>query len=163
MTSTTGLSSTQKDQLISTLVAEVERLKAGGGAPPNLTDVGKDEWTILYHGGTKPTFKGRGEFLRIMLEDAGVPYVNGDASNFYGPTGTFDAFRGSGDKVKANDDAPFPVFFPPAIWHKPKDGPEVHINQVHACVVYLAEKLGYAPASAAERAIADSIALNAQD
>jgi hypothetical protein len=30
--------------------------------------------------------------------------------------------------------APFPTFFPPAIWHRPADGEEVHINQVGASI-----------------------------
>jgi glutathione S-transferase len=156
-----------KDRLIEKLLTEVERLKAAGGGPssaPNPSDVGADEWTILYHGGGT-SFKGRAEFLRLMLEDAGVPY-NNSSKDLNGPTGKCDGFRGDQEKVRADGDDypyPFPIFYPPAIWHKPKDGPEVHINQVHACIVYLAEQLGYAPASAAERALADSIALNAQD
>ena len=31
------------------------------------------EWTVVYHSGN---FKGRGEYLRLMLEDAGVSYQN---------------------------------------------------------------------------------------
>jgi hypothetical protein len=34
--------------------------------------------------------------------------------------------------------APFPTFFPPAIWHRPAHGEEVRINQVGACITYAA-------------------------
>lgn len=85
-----------------------------------------NEWTIVYHGGPKPEFKGRAEFLRLILEDAGVKYgVTGD--NLYGPTGWMDAFRGkmdSGltiDAVIAANDSPYPAFAPPAIWHQPAE------------------------------------------
>jgi glutathione S-transferase len=122
------------------------------------------EWTILYHG--LVTFKGRVEFLRLMLEDSGAKYSN-FAKDLYGPIGQFDAFRGSPEAVAAESSSSFPMFFPPAIWHRPAlggaDGEEVKINQVAACMTYLGEKLGYAPQSAAERARADMITQNALD
>jgi glutathione S-transferase len=117
------------------------------------------EWTVLYH--APGIFKGRGEFLRLMLEDAQVSYVN-TAEGLYGPNGMMDAFRGSPEAIAVG--VPFPVVFPPAIWHRPKDQKEeVLINQVGACMVYLGEMLGYAPATAAERARADCVMLNALD
>lgn len=118
------------------------------------------EYVILYHGPT--SFKGRSEFLRVMLEDAGADYSH-SADKLYGPTGKMDAFRGSAEAVAALDDVPFPVFFPPALWHRPKSGEEVHINQLGACMTYLGETLGYAPAVASERARADAITQNALD
>jgi glutathione S-transferase len=122
------------------------------------------EWTIIYHGAAK-TFKGRAEFLRLILEDAGAEYeVSGD--NLYGPTGMMDCFRGSAEAVAVDGSVPLPnpVFFPPAIWHRPKDNVDaVVINQVGACVMYIGEQLGYAPQSAKERALADMITMNAID
>jgi glutathione S-transferase len=118
------------------------------------------EWTVLYHGAG--SIKGRGEFLRLMLEDKGVSYVNSD-ENMYGPMGMMDCFRGSPEAVKALD-TNWPTFFPPAIWHRPRNGDEwVCINQVSACMVYLAEVLGYAPSTAAERGRAESVMANALD
>jgi glutathione S-transferase len=117
------------------------------------------EWTICYHQPGK--IKGRGEFLRLILEDAGVPYED-SADGLYGPTGMMDVFRGSPQAVDS-DSSPFPVMFPPAIWHRPIGGEEVLINQVGACMIYLGEKLGYMPSSAAERARANSIMLNSLD
>lgn len=117
------------------------------------------EWTVLYHGAG--SFKGRGEFLRLMLEDKGIPYINTD-ENLYGPTGMMDCFRGSPAAIKALD-TNWPTFFPPAIWHRPQDGEWVCINQVSACMVYLAEILGYAPSTPAERGRAESVMANALD
>ena len=120
------------------------------------------EFTILYHFPGK--FKGRGEFLRLMLEDAGKPYVHGD--NLYGPTGMMDMFRGSVEAI-VNDEADqkqtFPLMYPPAIWHRQPNGEEVLVNQVGACMMYLGEILGYHPPSPAERARATSVMLNCLD
>jgi glutathione S-transferase len=125
------------------------------------TDSSPPEWTVLYHQPCK--FKGRGEFLRLMLEDKGVAYVN-SADNLYGPKGMMDGFRGSFEAIQANvDSVSFPVLFPPAIWHRPKDGEEVLINQTGACMIYQGDILGYAPATTAERARANAVLLNAMD
>lgn len=122
------------------------------------------EWTIIYHG--HAATKGRGEFLRLMLEDKGVPYAN-SSDDLYGPTGWFDAFRGSPDNIDSDineSKVPYPVLYPPAILHRPADGsPPVLINQVGACMMYLGEALGYYPATAAERARASSILMNCSD
>lgn len=118
------------------------------------------EWTILYHG---TSFKGRAEFLRLMLEDAQAPYV-GSNEQLYGPAGLMDAFRGTPEAVRDNHGAIFPLFYPPAIWHQPGNGEEpVMINQVGACMIYLGEKLGYSPKTSPERARANSVLLNALD
>lgn len=128
------------------------------------------EWTILYH--APGQMKGRGEFLRLILEDAGVSYAD-TADQLYGPGGMMDGFRGSGGDgnptketlLKTHDAVTFPLLFPPAIWHRPKDGisPELMINQSAACMMYIGDILGYAPASAAERARANAVTLNAVD
>jgi glutathione S-transferase len=124
------------------------------------------EWTLYYHvqhDGSK--CKGRAEFLRLLFEDSSTPYKD-CADDMYGPTGMMDCFRGSvaAIDISALDDRfPFPVLFPPAIWHRPKDGEPVLINQVGACMIYLGDKLGYAPLSEAEKARANSIMLNALD
>lgn len=118
------------------------------------------EWTILYHGGGE--YKGRGEFLRLMFEDKGVPYKY-SGENLYGPEGSMCCFRGSPEKIRDVDNTVFPVFFPPAIHHKPEQGEEVIINQVAACMSYIGTMLGYAPSTPAEKARADCVLLNACD
>ena len=117
------------------------------------------EWTLLYHAPGK--LKGRGEFLRLMLEDAGISYLD-SGDNLYGPTGLMDAFRGSPKDV-AVESSHYPIFFPPAIWHRPANGEEVLVNQVGAGMIYLGDQLGYAPQNVAEKARANSIMLNALD
>jgi glutathione S-transferase len=122
------------------------------------------EWTILYHGPL--TAKGRGEFLRLMLEDkGGVAYLN-SADKLYGPDGIMDALRGSVEAIASDAkecSIAFPLLFPPAIWHRPSGGEEVLVNQVGACMIYIGDVLDYAPASTAERARANAILLNALD
>merc|ERR1712070_1228563 len=137
----------------------------GGAVPDDAPE--EVEWTVLYH--TAPpekAFKGRGEFLKLLFEDAKVAYhfTNKD---LYGPEGWMDMFRdpqkkGHGEEVKL-DTAPFPVMYPPAVLHKPASGDQVCINQVSACMAYIGEQLGYGPSSAAERARADCITANAMD
>ena len=80
----------------------------------------------------------------------------------YGPEGHMDAFRGTADATLL-DNAPFPVMFPPVIWHRPASGEEVYVNQTATCLVYLAKHFGYAPSSPAECARADQITQNAVD
>lgn len=131
-------------------------------------DEGHDaaEWTICYHSGPNgTTLKGRAEFLRLLFEDSCTPY-HSSHENLYGPKGMMDCFRGSVDAIAASaldDSFPYPVLFPPALWHRPKDDEEVLVNQVGACVIYLGDKLGYAPKSVAEKARANSIMLNTLD
>jgi glutathione S-transferase len=130
------------------------------------TTANSNEWTILYHSGK---FKGRAEFLRLMLEDARVPY-GCESASLYGPKGSMCAFRGSPaaiDDDTGSASGPFPTLYPPAIWHRPPQGDgeeeEVLVNQVGACMMYLGERLGYDPSSSAERARANAILLNALD
>eukprot|EP00416_Gambierdiscus_australes_P026094 CAMPEP_0171057412 /NCGR_PEP_ID=MMETSP0766_2-20121228/1782_1 /TAXON_ID=439317 /ORGANISM="Gambierdiscus australes, Strain CAWD 149" /LENGTH=378 /DNA_ID=CAMNT_0011512519 /DNA_START=39 /DNA_END=1176 /DNA_ORIENTATION=+ len=127
-------------------------------------------WRIIYH---KVPFKGRAEFLRLMLEYAGVEYEE-NCDNLYGPSGICDAFRASGsgedglvsgaEQNVAADTAVWPVMFPPILHHMPGGGSEeVYINQVPAIMRYCAAQLGYLPEGAAQTAKADQLMLNAND
>ena len=113
----------------------------------------KPEWTILYH--SPGQFKGRGEFLRLLLEDAQVAYKD-TGEGLYGPNGLMDMFRGNEladfEKDHSVGDG-FPCLYPPAILHRPGNGDDpVIVNQVAACMIYIGDQLGYAPTSSAERA-----------
>jgi hypothetical protein len=74
------------------------------------------EWTILYYHGPL-TAKGRGEFLRLRLEDkGGVAYLN-SADKLYGPDGIMDALRGSVEAIASDAkecSIVFPLLFPPS-------------------------------------------------
>lgn len=124
-------------------------------------------WVVLYHIAPKEqAFKGRGEFLKLMFEDASVPYFVTN-EHCYGPVGWMDMFRhpekkGTGVEVKP-DTSPFPLMYPPAVWHRPPKGDEVLVNQGLACMAYVGSQLGYKPHSDAERARADCIAGNCMD
>jgi glutathione S-transferase len=115
------------------------------------------EWTVHFH--QPGVFKGRGEFLRLMLEDKGVSYLNTSEGCY-----TTDMFRKSHTDIAEAETDVFPTLYPPMIRHRPTDGsPPVLVNQVGACMIYLGDQLGYAPASSAERARANAILLNCLD
>lgn len=126
-------------------------------------------WTLIYH---EVPFKGRAEFIRLILEDAGVAYAESSA-NLYGPDGICDAFRATGSGSEglvggahlnvAADIAVWPVMFPPILHHRPDGEEEVFINQVPAIMRYIADRLGYLPETPPQRAKADQIMLNAND
>uniref|UniRef100_A0A7S4UY27 GST C-terminal domain-containing protein n=1 Tax=Alexandrium monilatum TaxID=311494 RepID=A0A7S4UY27_9DINO len=127
-------------------------------------------WRIIYH---DVNFKGRAEFVRLILEDAGVTYVE-SSDNLYGPSGVCDAFRAMGsnedglaagaEQHVAADTALWPVMFPPILHHKPSgDGEEVYVNQTPAILRYCAAQLGYLPQTPAQVARADQITLNVND
>mmetsp|Transcript_44184 Transcript_44184/g.89221 ORF Transcript_44184/g.89221 Transcript_44184/m.89221 type:complete len:262 (-) Transcript_44184:97-882(-) len=127
-------------------------------------------WRIIYH---DVPFKGRAEFVRLILEDAGVAYEE-SSDNLYGPSGVCDAFRAMGsdedglaagaEQHVAADTAVWPVMFPPILHHKPSgDGEEVYVNQTPAILRYCAAQLGYVPETPAQAAKADQITLNVND
>ena len=114
--------------------------------------VSESEWTLFYHH-LNPPFAGRGQAIRMLFIDAGVPYLE-TSEGLYGPTGKCDVFRGEGNakdfnkKYAVQQLAPYPVMAPPIIWHRPTNGdPEVFINQLPAILRYVGSQLGYAPDS----------------
>lgn len=126
-----------------------------------------EEWTLIYHDVEKFKFKGRLEFMRLMLEDKQIPYKV-TSEHIYGKTGMMDCFRGSSANVLNEEDVavkiPNPIFFPPALWHRPSDGSDaVILNQVGACMIYLGEVLGYSPVNPKQKGIANTVLLNAMD
>jgi len=127
-------------------------------------------WRIIYH---NVPFKGRAEFVRLILEDAGIAYEE-NSENLYGPTGICDAFRaaGSGEdglvagaqENVAADIAIWPVMFPPILHHVPGgDEEEVYVNQTGAILRYCATRLGYMPDGSASTARADQIMMATMD
>jgi glutathione S-transferase len=95
-----------------------------------------------------PSIPGRGEFVRLVLEDSGAPYV--------------DMARGSGGakaifRVLASTGA-VPPFAPPVLRHG-----ELWIAQSAVICRYLAERHGLAPKTAADRLHADQLQLTIAD
>ncbi|HVP98002.1 MAG TPA: glutathione S-transferase [Roseiarcus sp.] len=99
-----------------------------------------------------PSIQGRGEFVRLALEEAGAEYVDVARE------------RGTGRGVKAltamlgGGAAPFAPFAPPFL----RDG-DVLISHVANILFYLGPKLGLAPDSEAERLFAHGLQLTIAD
>jgi glutathione S-transferase len=93
-----------------------------------------------------PGLQGRGEFLRLALEEAGADYV--DVARL-----PKDQGGGVGALMKAMSDPglAFPPFAPPFL----KDG-QVVVSHVANILAYLAPRLGLAPEGEARRVFASS-------
>jgi glutathione S-transferase len=97
-----------------------------------------------------PGIQGRGEFVRLALEQAGAAYV--DVARSESPDGGIGALmRG----LRAGD---HPPFAPPYL----KDG-DVVIGQTAAILLYLGPRLGLAPADEAGRLWVHQIQLTISD
>ena len=99
-----------------------------------------------------PSIQGRGEFVRLALEEAGAPYV--DVAREHG----------AGRGVKAlmamlnGDAAPLTPFAPPFL----RDG-EVIVSHVANILAYLGPKLGLAPKDEPSRLFAHGLQLTITD
>ena len=96
-----------------------------------------------------PGIQGRGEFVRLALEEAGAPYV--DVAREHGP--------GRGVKaMTALMGEPFAPFAPPFL----RDG-EILVSHVANILAYLGPKLGLAPKDEALRLYAHGLQLTITD
>jgi glutathione S-transferase len=100
-----------------------------------------------------PSIQGRGEFVRLALEEAGADYID-IARN--------STDEGSGEAALMafleRDDSPNPPFAPPFL----KDG-DVVIGQTAAILLYLGDRHGLAPRDAAKRLWVHQIQLTIAD
>lgn len=115
-------------------------------------------YELLYH----PGIPGRGEFIRLVLEAAGVPYkdlANDSIEGAYSVQAIIDP-SSTGD-----DDGNPPPFAPPAlrIPSEGKRGTALVIYQTPSILAYLGDRLGLAGADQAERAWVLSHTLTALD
>ncbi|KAL6802515.1 glutathione S-transferase [Trichoderma sp. SZMC 28013] len=93
----------------------------------------KTEYELIYW----PGIPGRGEVVRLLFEEAGVGYIDTAKAAKAAPTVlSYMAAKNLGD-----DKNP-PVFAPPVLKHG-----DLVINQLPNILLYLAPKLGLAPAS----------------
>jgi len=99
-----------------------------------------------------PGIQGRGEFVRLALEEAGAPYV--DVARGRGPGRGVAALT---RMLKGGGDAPAP-FAPPFL----KDG-EIVVSHVANILAYLAPRLGLAPPTEAQRIFAHGLQLTVTD
>ncbi|NVO14589.1 MAG: glutathione S-transferase [Rhodoplanes sp.] len=99
-----------------------------------------------------PTIQGRGEFVRLALEEAAAPYV--DVARMPAPDGGVPAMMALLD----GDSVPHPPFAPPFL----KSG-RLLIGQTAAILAYLGERHGLAPKSEAGRLWVHQIQLTVAD
>jgi len=99
-----------------------------------------------------PGIQGRGEFVRLALEEGGAPYV--DVARERGPGRGVAAMT---KMLKGGGDARTP-FAPPFL----KDG-EIVVSHVANILAYLAPKLGLAPPTEALRLFAHGLQLTVTD
>jgi glutathione S-transferase len=100
-----------------------------------------------------PGLQGRGEFVRLALEEAGADYV--EVARL-----PRDEGGGAGKLMKAmaEPDHPFPPFAPPFL----KDG-DLVVSHVANILAYLAPRLGLAPEGEARRIFAAGLQLTITD
>jgi glutathione S-transferase len=97
-------------------------------------------YDLLYH----PGIPGRGEYIRLPLEAAGITYT--DPANE--TKGGYDVVLAACDKNRTGDaDGNPPVFCPPAlrVHGEGKDGKTLLIHQTSNILLYLGPKIGLAP------------------
>ncbi|KAF4552189.1 Hypothetical protein D9617_11g010380 [Elsinoe fawcettii] len=116
------------------------------------------QYELLYH----PGIPGRGEFIRLAFEAAGVPYsdiANEDKSN-YKVVQAICSSDGTGD-----EDGNPPPFAPPAlkIQGAGRDGEDLVISQTPNILLYLGPKLGLAGTADHELYYVNQLTLTALD
>jgi glutathione S-transferase len=99
-----------------------------------------------------PDIQGRGEFIRLALEDAGAPYV--DIARVEGPDGGVEAVT----RMMRRSDLARPPFAPPFL----RDGERI-IGQTAAILIYLGLRLGLAPDDLEDRLWVHQIQLTLAD
>ncbi|KAM0348632.1 hypothetical protein ACHAPU_004067 [Fusarium lateritium] len=83
-----------------------------------------------------PTIPGRGEFIRLLFEEAGVPYSDVAQD----PEKGFAAVKSLTSADNTGDDNNPPAFAPPALRHG-----DLLISQTPNIMLYVAPKIGLAP------------------
>ena len=113
-----------------------------------MSDLQKEEpWELYYWAFMKDgknTMVGRGEFVRLMFELAGVPYIDHGVTED-GGSKVFQFVKGGGN-------VNFPAFAPPVI----KKGDFV-LSQTPSIMKFLGKELGFYPQNAIDEAHADSL------
>jgi len=97
--------------------------------------------------------QGRGEFVRLALEEAGVPYIDvarGSEQDGYGTAAML--------RLLSSKTAPHPPYAPPFL----KDG-ELTVSHVANILLYLGPKLGLAPGDERLRYAAHGLQLTITD
>ncbi|GAB7358017.1 hypothetical protein MBLNU230_g0182t1 [Neophaeotheca triangularis] len=117
------------------------------------------QYELLYH----PGIPGRGEFIRLAFEAAGVSYTDIAVENKNGGYKTVQAICMNDGPESAEGNAP--VFAPPALRvpGEGKDGSALIIGQTPNILNYLGDKLGVVPEDEAGKFYVHQLALTALD
>ena len=100
-----------------------------------------------------PHIQGRGEFVRLVLEDAGAPYV--DVARL--PDNEGGGF-GALSQLMHRDDTGAPAFAPPILQHG-----DLFVSQTATICRYVASRHGLAPEGDGDRLQAESLDLTIAD
>lgn len=100
------------------------------------------DWVLYYWDG----FVGRGEFVRLMFEEAGVKYSEENSGEII----MNEIILGKGEG--------YPMFAPPMI----KKG-NFKLSQCHAICRYLGEEYGLSPDTKEEKALAEQLSITCHD
>ena len=116
------------------------------------------QYELLYH----PGIPGRGEYIRLSLEAAGVSYT--DVANE--KDGGYDVVKAAMDPNSTGDeDGNPPIFSPPAL-RVPgagKDGKTLLIHQTPNILIYLGPRIDMVPADEPQALHVNQLALTALD
>ncbi|KAF2207955.1 hypothetical protein CERZMDRAFT_91693 [Cercospora zeae-maydis SCOH1-5] len=132
---------------------------SGQQAPAVKKQRTQPSYELLYH----PHIPGRGEFIRLAFEAAGVPYTdvaNEDSENGYAKVQA--TCMGDDSGTEGNP----PVFSPPAlrIAGAGRGGNALIISQTPNCLIFLGDKLGLAGGGGEEEKLwVQQVALTALD
>lgn len=122
------------------------------------------QYELLYH----PGIPGRGEFVRLMFEAAGVKYADvarDDPPNDSGPNGYALVQAIMSPESTGDDDGNPPAFAPPAlrINGAGKNGKALLIHQTPNILLYLGGPLKLAGSDEPEKYYVNQLALTALD
>lgn len=116
------------------------------------------QYDLLYH----PGIPGRGEFIRLAFEAAGVPYTDIANDSKDGYT-IVQGICMNPDTLESSPGNP-PLFSPPALRIRGDgDSPELIIHQTSVILDYLAPRLGLTPEDEVGRLRVQQLALTAFD
>ncbi|EME49805.1 hypothetical protein DOTSEDRAFT_144136 [Dothistroma septosporum NZE10] len=115
-------------------------------------------YELLYH----PAIPGRGEFVRLAFEAAGVPVT--DIANSE-KDGYSEVQKICANKDIESSDGNPPIFSPPALRvpGKGRDGKALVISQTPNILLYLGDKLGLVPDDEAGKLYVNQLTLTALD
>jgi glutathione S-transferase len=112
-----------------------------------VVDTEERGWTLHYWG---PTFKGRGEFIRLLFEAAAIPYTENNAA---------DEIIASCDMAKLGTGYPYPAKSPPIV-----TGPNGFCSSQTPVILWtLGKKFGMSPLIEANEGLAMQVNLTVAD